>query len=301
MSALHPDAGGSASLHLRAGTAARGDDAVRVEPELAGWAYTGLRVTRVEPGMAEELVTDGFELAILPLSGSVTVECEGRRLELAGRESVFAGLADWAYVPVARELRLSSARGVELALCSARATRSHDLHHGRAGDAAPEIRGAGQASRQLNNFMAPDVFPGAERLMCVEVYTPDGNCSSYPPHKHDGSPECAVNLEEIYYFRVGEAGSVGYSARGFGIHRTYSDDRSIDATVEVRDGDVFLVPRGYHGPCLACPGYPMYYLNVLAGPGERSLAFVDDPPHAWIRPSWAGQEPDPRLPMVSAP
>jgi 5-deoxy-glucuronate isomerase len=289
-------------LLLRAGSAADGDDPVLVSPEQAGWRYTGLRVLRLGAAAARELRTNGFELAILPLTGSLTIECDGRRLRLAGRETVFAGVTDWAYVPVGSELRLSSEEDVEAALCTAKASRRLELHHGVAHDVPVEIRGAGRATRQINNFMAPDVFSGAERLTCVEVLTPDGNTSSYPPHKHDDSPECPVELEEIYYFRIGRAGTVAYAHEGFGLHRTYTGDRSIDATVEVRDGDVFLVPRGYHGPCVACPGYSMYYLNVLAGPGEeRSLAFVDDPAHAWIRASWSEQEPDARLPLVSAP
>jgi 5-deoxy-glucuronate isomerase len=288
-------------LLLRAGTAGDGVDPVAVTPEQAGWTFTGLRVARLPPDEARELQTAGFELAILPLTGSVTVECDGRRIELGGRDTVFAGVSDWAYVPVGSEVRLGTRSGAEAALCTARARERLELHHGQAGDVPIEIRGAGRASRQIVNFMAPDAFPGSERLTCVEVYTPAGNTSSYPPHKHDDSPECPVELEEIYYFRIGRTGTVAPSSEGFGLHRTYSDDGAIDETVEVRDGDVFLIPRGYHGPCVACPGYPMYYLNVLAGPGAaRSLAFVDDPAHAWIRESWAAEELDPRLPMVSA-
>jgi 5-deoxy-glucuronate isomerase len=288
------------SLLLKAGTAADGDDPVVVSPERAGWAYTGLRVARLALGESRELVTDGFELALLPLAGSVTVECDGRRLALAGRKTVFAGVSDWAYIPVGSEARLTSVVAAEVALCTARARRRFEVHYGRAADVPVERRGAGRASREIVNFMAPDVFAGAERLTCVEVFTPDGNISSYPPHKHDDSPECPVELEEIYYFRIGRAGTKAYSKDGFGLHRTYTHDGAIDATVEVRDGDAFLVPRGYHGPCVACPGYPMYYLNVLAGPGEgRSLDFVDDPAHAWIRESWSLQEPDPRLPIVT--
>jgi 5-deoxy-glucuronate isomerase len=289
-------------LLLRAGSAAAGPDPVAVSPERAGWAFTGLHIGRLAPDESRQLETDGFELAILPLAGSVTVDCDGRRIVLAGRETVFAGVSDWAYVPVRSEVRLASRAGAEVALCTARAGERLELHHGRAADVPVEIRGAGRASRQILNFMAPDAFPGAERLTCVEVYTPAGNTSSYPPHKHDDSPECPVELEEIYYFRIGRDGTAATARDGFGLHRTYTDDRSIDEAVEVRDGDVFLVPRGYHGPCVACPGYPMYYLNVLAGPAEvRSLAFVDDPAHAWIRESWTADEPDPRLPMVSAP
>jgi 5-deoxy-glucuronate isomerase len=278
-------------LHLPAGAAAERGDPVVIAPERAGWTYTGLRVARLAPGETRELRTDGVELAVLPLGGGAVVACDGKRFALGGRETVFAGTSDWAYVPVGSDVRLVSEGGCELALCTARATRRGEPRHVPAEEVPVELRGAGAASRRIVNFMSPDGFAGAERLICVEVYTPDGNTSSYPPHKHDDSPECPVELEEIYYFRVGRAGSPAYSDEGFGLHRTYTDDRSIDETVAVRDGDVFLVPRGYHGPSMALPGYPLYYLNVLAGPGEeRSLAFVDDPAHGWIRDTWAERE-----------
>jgi 5-deoxy-glucuronate isomerase len=136
--------------------------------------------------------------------------------------------------------------------------------------------------------------------MCVELITPDGNWSSYPPHRHDDSPECPVNNEEIYYFRIGVAGTSQYSREGFGMHRTYTPDGSIDINVVIHDGDVFCVPRGYHGPCIAAPGYPMYYLNVLAGPaGDRSMAFCDDPAHHWVRETWSDMATDPRCPMTT--
>ena len=130
--------------------------------------------------------------------------------------------------------------------------------------------------------------------------TPDGNWSSYPPHKHDETSDSPVELEEIYYFRLGRTGTTTYGQDGVGLHQTYTADRSIDVTVEIRDGDAFLVPRGYHGPCVAAPGYPLYYLNVLAGPGERRLVVADDPTHAWIREAWMGWPVDERCPMTSA-
>jgi 5-deoxy-glucuronate isomerase len=204
-------------------------------------------------------------------------------------------------VPVDAELRLSSAGGAEIALASARAERRFEPVHVRAEDVAVEIRGAGPATRQVTNFMAPGAFDGADRLICVEVLTPDGGWSSYPPHKHDDTPDSPANNEEIYFFRVGRSGSVATSREGFALHRTYTADGSIDETVVVRDGDVFLVPRGYHGPCVAAPGYPLYYLNVMAGPNpERTMAIVDDTAYAWIRSSWDGMPTDPRCPMTTA-
>jgi len=290
------------SLHLPAGAAASGDDPLVVTPASAGWDRCGLRVVRLAPGQQRTLVSGPDELALLPLAGGgCTVEVEGRRIVLTGRESVFARITDWAYVPIDAELRLSSATGCELAIASARATRRFDPAYVEAGDVPVELRGAGQSTRQLNNFMVPEVFDGAERLICCEVITPDGNWSSYPPHKHDSSPECEVDNEEIYYFRIARLGSAGYSDTGFAVHRTYTDDRSIDETVIVRDGDAFLIPAGYHGPCVAAPGYPLYYLNVMASDtGPRKLAFTDDAPHHWIRSTWDGMALDPRLPMTSA-
>ena len=143
-----------------------------------------------------------------------------------------------------------------------------------------ELRGAGNASRQVNNFAAVEAFE-CDALIAVEVLTPNGNWSSYPPHRHD-------ELEEIYYFEV--------SGGGFAYQRVYD---GIDVLQEVRSGDRIDLPCGYHGPSMAPPGYDLYYLNVMAGT-VREWNFVDDPDHAWIRATWADQELDPRLPMTSA-
>jgi len=157
------------------------------------------------------------------------------------------------------------------------------------------LRGAGRASRQVNNFCAPEAFP-ADRLIAVEVLTPGGNWSSYPPHKHDEEiPGEEVPLEEIYYFEV--AGE-----HGFAYQRVYGSGpgREIDVLAEVRAGDALLMPHGYHGPSMAAPGYDLYYLNVMAGPSERVWRFRDDPAHAWIRSTWDDEEIDPRLPLTRA-
>ena len=291
-----------AELHLRAGAASDGVDAVVITPESAGWELCGLRVLRLEAGGARTISTGPDEIAVLPLSGGgATVEVDGSRFELEGRPSVFARITDWAYVPMGSELRVSSAEGCELALASARATRRLEAVYVPAEEVTVEIRGAGPATRQVTNFLIPGQFDGADKLICCELLTPDGNWSSYPPHKHDDTEGSPVRNEEIYYFRIGRTGTADYAPEGYGTHRTYTHDGSIDATVTVRDGDVFLVPRGYHGPCAAAPGYPLYYLNVMAGPAPgRTFAFVDDPPYAWIRETWSSIEPDPRVPMTSA-
>ena len=163
-----------------------------------------------------------------------------------------------------------------------------------------DLRGAGDCSRQVNNYTLNN---GVEtsHLLCCEVLTPGGNWSSYPAHKHDRRGADERELEEIYYFEIAPSPSGG---PGFGLHRTYASDpdRPIDLCTEVRDGDVALVPHGYHGPCVAAPGYDMYYLNVMAGPDE-DLAWLapDDPAHHWIRATWEDQEIDPRLPLTRCP
>lgn len=290
-----------ADLHLPAGSCAEAGDAVVVTPERAGWTYCGLRVAQLSAGAVRAIDTSRDEVAVVPLSGGpLELEIDGARFRLEGRESVFARVSDWAYVPLAATAVVHAPTGAEVALASARAERRLEPAVVPAAAVPVEIRGAGHATRQVTNFLAPDAFAGADRLICVEVLTPDGNWSSYPPHKHDDSPECAANNEEIYYFRVGHGGATA-AGEGFALHRTYTADGSIDATVAVRDGDVFLVPRGYHGPSVAAPGYPLYYLNVMAGPNpERTMAIVDDPRHAWIRASWETMEPDPRCPLTTA-
>ena len=282
-----------AKLHLPHGSAPEGAFSLSVTPARAGWAFSGLRVLELAPGAAHTFSSGTDELLVLPLSGGCVVECESRRFELAGRDDVFARVSDFAYLPMDAEVRVSSTGGGRFALPSALAGRRLDPAYGAAEEVAVELRGAGQASRQVNNLCTPDTFP-ADRLMAVEVLTPGGNWSSYPPHKHDERREGEVVLEEIYYFEVAGQDGLAYQ-------RVYSSgpDRQIDVCAEVRAGDVVLVPYGYHGPSMAAPGYDLYYLNVMAGPAEeRAWRFCDDPAHAWVRGTWAGQAVDPRLPMT---
>ncbi|CAN5141538.1 5-deoxy-glucuronate isomerase [soil metagenome] len=276
-----------------AGSLRDGADPVLVTPAVAGWGHAGLRVLELEAGGHRDIDTGGTETAVLPLAGSFTVECEGKRFDLDGRASVFDRVSDFVYAPVDAELRVSAPGGGRVALPFATATRRLDPAYGAAEDVPVEIRGGGQASRQMINFMEPDAFP-ADKLCAVEVLTPEGNWSSYPPHKHDEAREGEAVLEEIYYFEVDGDG-------GFALHRLYTADGEIDATEAVRHGDVFLIPRGYHGPSVAAPGHDLYYLNVLAGPAEeRTMANCDDPDHAWVRAELERRDTDPRLPLVTA-
>ena len=293
------------SLHHPAGSLQTQSALVQLSPQQAGWSFCGLEVVSLAPQLERSNCLFGAESVILPISAvDVTVTVDGERFLLHGRRSVFDRVTDVVYAPRDAVVTMSAPTGGEVAIASSVCNRRFEARYGAAEDVLVELRGAGPATRQVNNFLSPEVFPWADKLMCVELLTPDGNWSSYPPHRHDDSPDCPVNNEEIYYFRIGTAGSTSasddYSPTGFGLHRTYTPDGEIDENVVVKDGDVFCVPRGYHGPCIAAPGYPMYYLNVLAGPGgQRSMAFCDDPAHHWVRDTWLDMATDPRCPMTS--
>src|SRR3954454_6542162 len=284
----------ASGAHLPFGSAQDGGFSGQVTPEAAGWGFRGLRVLDLAAGGSRRLDTGRDELIVLPLSGSCKVTVDGERFALEGRESVFTSLTDFLYVPREVRVELSSAGGGRFALPSARADRRLEPRHVGA-DAVPvELRGAGSASRQVNNFCAPEAFD-ADRLIAVEVLTPEGNWSSYPPHKHDEErPGEETVLEEVYYFELSDTD-------GFGYQRVYTSGpgREIDIIAKVRSGDAIIMPYGYHGPSMAAPGYDLYYLNVMAGPGERAWRFTDDPEHAWIRGAWADQKLDPRLPLTS--
>jgi 5-deoxy-glucuronate isomerase len=284
--------GAAPRLLVPAGTATAGDDPVVLTPEDAGWTYAGLRVVRLAAGESRDVVTGPDEVVVLPLSGSLEVGVGARTYPLRGRTSVFSGISDFVYLPIDTEARLSSAGGAEVALPGARATRRYEAARVGAEDVAVELRGAGDATRQVNNFFAPDAFE-ADKLVAVEVLTPEGNFSSYPPHKHDvfDAETGEVVLEEIYYFRFDRP-------EGYGLWYQRAADDAFELAARVVDGDVCLVPRGYHGPAAAVPGHHMYYLNVLGGPGEeRSLCFRDDPAQSWIRGTWTEQQTDRRLPL----
>ncbi|MGW4425587.1 5-deoxy-glucuronate isomerase [Streptosporangium sp. NPDC004631] len=268
---------------IPAGSATLAPWALWITPESAGWTYTGLRLLNLS-GESVRFNTGEEEMLVLPLSGSCQVECDGVRLAVSGRTSVFHAVSDFAYLPVDATVRITG-RG-RFAFPSARATRSFPVRYGAARDVPVEVRGAGHATRQVNNFCAPDAFD-CDKLIAVEVLTPGGNWSSYPPHKHDSASGREAVLEEIYYFE----GGPGYQ-RVYGTH---------EVLAEVSAGDVVLVPHGYHGPSMAAPGYDLYSLNVLAGPAPvRSMTCRDDPRHAWIRSSWRKQAADPRVPMTRA-
>ncbi len=262
-----------------------------ISASLAGWQYSGLRILSLAAGTSHEFATGTAEMAILPLSGGLTVEVETHTFHLEGRDGVFSAVTDFAYVPIDAGIRITTKGPLQVALCTAEATRRIDPYRVAANDVQVEVRGGGVGTRQINNFLSADVAE-ADKLIAVEVLTPEGNWSSYPPHKHDETTDTEIELEEIYYFRIdGED--------GFGLFKCFTDDGEIDDTLTVHDGDVYLVPRGFHGPAAATPQHHMYYLNVMAGPSpERAWRFCDDPRHAWVRDVLEGLPTDPRLPMT---
>jgi 5-deoxy-glucuronate isomerase len=280
-----------------AGSTAEGPYDTVVTPESAGWGYSGLKVLALESSGTATFQTGDAEALVLPLSGSCTVTCDGDTFEVQGRRNVFSRVTDFVYVPRDAEVTVTSASGGRFALPSAKCERRLPARYGPAEHVPVELRGSGQASRQVNNFCTPDHFD-ADKLIACEVITPGGNWSSFPPHKHDEAKDGEAELEEIYYFEVAD----GPHGPGFAWQRVYgTPERPIEVSEEVRSGDVVVIPHGWHGPSAAAPGYDLYYLNVMAGPGEdRAWLISDDPVHGWVRSTWAPEDLDPRLPLSSA-
>lgn len=286
--------------HLPAGKCATGGYAVDVTPESAGWGYSGLKVLELPAGGRHSFDTGDSEWIVLPLSGSCTVAVGGETFRLHGRESVFSDVSDFAYVPRDAQALIASRDGGRFALTGARCERRLPARYGPASSVPVELRGTGNCSRQVNNFGAAGVFP-CDKLIAVEVITPGGNWSSFPPHKHDEHrPGEESELEEIYYFEF--AAHEGTPGLGYQRVSPSGRDRGTDVLAEVRDGDVVLIPDGWHGPSMAVPGHHMYYLNVMAGPyPDRAWLICDHPDHAWIRDTWPAQPVDARLPLCTAP
>ncbi len=265
--------------------------ATRIQPGSgSALTYAGLEIVTLSRGETHRWQTGPDETAVVPLAGAAIVTVDGTAFELEGRESVFTGPTDFVYTPIGATGTITATRPGRFALCRARTDQRLEPYRVAASAVPVEVRGGGPATRQINNFLAAGVHDAA-KLIAVEVITPSGGWSSYPPHKHDEFTADEVALEEIYYFEI--------AAEGFGFFTAYTADGTIADTVTVRTGDAYLVPDGYHGPAAAAPGYHMYYLNVMAGPGdERVWRFCDDPAHAGLRQWLDTLPPDPRLPMM---
>ena len=256
-----------------------GKEVVNVTPQSAGWKHVGFRALRLAAGDSEHVATGTRELCLVVLAGSVDVTVGGQEFdELGNRDSVFDDRAPAAlYVPSHHAVTIHAFSPAEVALCTApcddqpRAVKLLDPTAMRR-----SVRGQGSNTRFICDILPHD-DPTAAHLLVVEVRTPAGHSSSYPPHKHDSHdgevPPRETQLEETYYHRLNPP-------QGFAFQRVYTDDRSLDEAMAVEDHDVVMVPRGYH-PVVAPHGYELYYLNVMAGP-QRRWVFRNDPAHEWM-------------------
>lgn len=260
-----------------------------VTQDRAGWQTISLRLLRLAKGQRQTVTIPGEELALVLLGGRASITASGQHWsDLGGRANVFSGMPHSLYLPV--DIGPVEVEALtdpcEVAVCGARAERVFPARVIEPSQVEIEIRGGENATRQINHILKPD-FP-ADRILIVEVYTPSGNWSSYPPHKHDvHNPPGEVDLDEIYFYKISQP-------EGYAIQRVYTRDGRRDETITVRDNQVILIPDGYH-PVVAAHGYDCYYLNVLAG-SARSMAATDDPDYAWVRGAWRAK--DLRLPLV---
>jgi 5-deoxy-glucuronate isomerase len=270
--------------------------AVNLTPRALGWERIHFAVRHLKAGGVWSGMSRDQERCLVLLRGEFRVSWGGAEHRVGPRADVFLGYPHAVYLPAKTPFRIAASTACEIADCRAAST----LPAGAVGesgvvqprvirpaDCGFEIRGGGNATRQIVDIVPPAF--AADRLLLCEVYTPSGNWSSYPPHKHDvDNPPREVDLEEIYYFRYKDP-------NGYGFHRVYTSRR--DDTVRVTHGDVVAVRDGYH-PFVTAYGYDAYYLNVLAG-SRRSMAASDDPKYAHFRREWP--PPDPRLPLVPPP
>ena len=245
----------------------------RVTPASAGWTYVGFESYRLAEGQGVMRMPDAREICLVMLSGAMRIEADGQDFGvIGGRTSPFEPDVWSFYVPAGMSLRATALSDVECAICSAPGKPGLPPRIIAPKDVECLTRGTGSNTRHVRNIL-PETAP-AESLLVVEVITPSGNWSSYPPHKHDQDnlPHESA-LEETYYHRFSPP-------QGFGFQRVYTDDLSLDETMRIGNGDCVLVPRGYH-PVGTAHGYDLYYLNVMAGP-KRIWKFANDPAHDWI-------------------
>jgi 5-deoxy-glucuronate isomerase len=245
-----------------------------VTPQSAGWSHVGFKVVRLTDAQAHGGGEAGREACLVVVAGTADILAGETRFDaVGGRASPFEDRAPGAvYVPAGVDYTVTARGPVELAICTAPGEGVGGPRLIASSEMSRETRGTGTNTRHVRNIL-PETQP-AEGLLVVEVITPGGHWSSYPPHKHDtATPTEETALEETYYHRLDPP-------QGFAVQRVYTDDRSLDETISVEDGDVVMVPRGYH-PVGAPHGYDLYYLNVMAGP-KRNWIFRNDPAHDWI-------------------
>lgn len=257
-----------------------------ITPESAGWKYLGFQVHAMNAGETFEGESLDRELVMVFLSGSAAVGAGEQAWEFTGRDTPFQGLPYGLYVPPGHTYTVEATTDLEVAVGFAPAEGRYPARFITPDDVRVEIRGGHNVTRQITHLVDPGQ---AEKLLCVEVYTPSGNWSSYPPHKHDvQNPPEEVDLEEVYHYRLNPPD-------GWALQRLYNDDRSLDEVLLVHEGDTVLVREGYH-PVVAAPGYDAYYLNFLAGETPSWIA-KDEPQLAWVRGNWEGGPGRLRLPL----
>jgi 5-deoxy-glucuronate isomerase len=255
--------------------------------EGAHWEWMSFFVRRLCPGDVYRAETKGEEAAFVLLGGTCKADWSHGAERIGKRKNVFDGFPYALYLPTGNRVSFTAETVCEIAECRVPSTAQLSPKLVTPNDVASGLRGGGNASRQIVDVMTP-AFP-ADKLIVVEVYTPGGNWSSYPPHKHDiHNPPAEVDLDEIYYYRMNHE-------KAFALQHLYAGQHSPEQTVKTRDGDAVLVRSGYH-PVVAGPGYDVYYLNFLAGT-SRVMAVTEDPQHVWLRSTW--KDTDPRLPLVS--
>jgi 5-deoxy-glucuronate isomerase len=279
-------------LHTRAVPVGSSGTQVSVTPRRANWEYVGFTVRQIARGDTWSGNTGRNEACLVLLSGLVSVRWSPDQhgtLRLGPRRDVFTDYPHAVYLPPGTAFAVGAERRSEIAECRSPATRRFPAREIRPEDCGLEVRGGGNATRQIIDILPPNA--AADRLLVCEVLTPGGNWSSYPPHKHDRhAPPLEADLEETYYYRF-------TGPDGYGIQRLYTADGRSDQTLRVIDGDLVIVRDGYH-PFVAAPGFDAYYLNTLAG-SFRSMAATDDPRYAHLRASWP--PPDARVPMIPHP
>ena len=271
----------SATLHK-----GQAGELLQLPRQKANWEWMSFFVRRLSPGDTYKAQTDGEEAVFVLLGGTCQADWGDGAKKIGKRKNVFDGYPYALYLPTGNKVSFTAATTCEIAECRAPSQARLKPKLITPDDVVSSLRGGGNVSRQIVDIMTP-TFP-ADKLMVVEVYTPGGNWSSYPPHKHDvHNPPAEVDLDEIYYYRMNQENA-------FAFQHLYSGQGAVERTLKTRDGDAVLVRSGYH-PVVAGPGYDVYYLNFLAG-SSRVMAVTEDPQHVWIRSSW--KETDPRLPIV---
>ncbi|MEX0599139.1 MAG: 5-deoxy-glucuronate isomerase [Rhodothermales bacterium] len=291
------------NLIIRGTADPNADVFVEVTPERAGWELIRFQSRRLTAGASWNDATGGDELALVVLGGTIDVDSSrGSWTGVGRRKNVFDGLPYALYLPRKTDFTITAASDAEYAVARVPTGEDHSPQLVTPADVPVEIRGGDNATRQINGIIPPGF--DCHRLVIVEVYTPSGGWSSYPPHKHDihktddDGNVIEADLEEIYYYRIDREG-------GFAYQRVYTDPESplhaagkgFDEVVMAKDQDVVLVPEGYH-PVVSPPGYTTYYLNVLAG-SAQSLANTDDPAHAWVKDTYTTRNP--AIPIYDVP